>query len=59
MWRVELSRVIAAITPRFDPASILVGLGDAGVNISIADEDVALGAKRDVCWLPEPPILCG
>jgi hypothetical protein len=59
MWRVELSRVIAAITPRFDPASILVGLGDAGVDISIADEDVALGTKRDICWLPEPPSSAG
>src|ERR1700677_3483388 len=51
--RIELAGAAAGSAPLFHPVAILVELGDARVNIAIADEDVALRVPGDIGGLPE------
>src|SRR5205807_4543435 len=39
--RVELTRLVARLSPRFEPVAVLIDLGDAGVDVSIADVGVS------------------
>src|SRR5439155_8134825 len=53
MRRVELARLVALFAPGLHPVAVLVVLRDSGVDIAVADEDVALRVPGDVGWLPE------
>src|SRR5262245_27259642 len=53
MRRIELALILSGFTERLHPVAVLVKLSDSRIDISIADEDVALRVPRDVCRLPE------
>src|SRR6185436_3160197 len=45
---VRMYATAAAHAPPLDPIAVLVELGDTGVAITVADEDVVVGIPRDV-----------
>src|ERR1035441_7837993 len=48
MRRVELAGTFAAVAPRFEPVAVLVDLGDARIDVAVADEGVAGGVESRV-----------
>src|SRR5262249_13023259 len=59
MRRVELARVIAAVAPGLDPVTVPVSFRDAGIDVTITDEDIAGWVEGHIRWLPEPSVLGG
>ena len=57
--RVELAGLVAAVAPGFDPVAVLVGLGDARIDVAVADENIALRIEGDIGRLPEAAVLGG
>ena len=53
MRRVELAGTFAAVAPRFEPVAVLVDLGDARIDVAVADEGVAGGVESRVGDLAE------
>src|SRR5712692_7554190 len=45
---VELAGLIAGLAPGFEPDAVLVGLGDAGIDVAVADVGVAGGVPSHV-----------
>src|SRR5262245_62977594 len=56
MRRIELALILSGFTERLHPVAVLVKLSNSRIDISIADEDVALRVPRNVCRLPELPV---
>jgi hypothetical protein len=50
--RIELARLLAAVAPGFQPAAALVDLGDARIDVAVADEGVAGLSERDDDFTP-------
>src|SRR5207245_4109870 len=55
---VELPRAGAALAPRFDPVTVLVVFCDAGIDVAVADVDVAFGVPGYVSGMAEETFLC-
>src|SRR5579863_5279958 len=53
MQRAELAFAIAGLAPRLQPVAVLVELGDARIDIAVADEDIAGRIPGDIGGLPE------
>src|SRR5215813_1327772 len=51
--RVELALLRPLLAPRLHPVAVLRKLCDAGIDVAVADEDVALRVPGDVRRLPE------
>src|SRR6266542_2111124 len=54
--KAELARSGSRFAPRLHPVAVLVVLGDARIDVSVRDVDVALRVKRHVGRLPETAI---
>src|SRR5678816_2670193 len=50
---IELPILVSGFSKRLHPVAILVVFGDSGIDVSIADENVALTVPGYVCGLPE------
>ena len=59
MRGVELAGLLAAVAPRFQPVAVLVDLGDARIDIAVADEGVAGLVPGHVGDLAKPAVLGG
>jgi hypothetical protein len=54
--RVELAGLVAGLTPGFEPDTVFVGLGDAGIDVAVADVGVTGGIPRHVGDLAEKAV---
>ena len=55
MRRAELAFAVAGLAPRFEPVTILVELGNARIDVAVADKDIARRIPGDVGRLAEAP----
>ena len=53
---VELAGLIAGLTPGFEPDTVFVGFGDAGIDVAVADVGVTGGIPRHVGDLAEKAV---
>jgi hypothetical protein len=53
---VELAGLIAGLAPGFEPDTVFVGLGDAGIDVAVADVGVAGGVPGHVGDLAEKSV---
>src|ERR1700694_3622922 len=57
MEQVELARTVAVLAPGLDPIAVLAELGDARIDVAVADEDVAGRIPGHVGRLAEAAVL--